>query len=93
MKKSYAASIILGTVCGFMAVITSPLHPIACPFLIIGYLFFILYPVANYIEEKGVPKWVYELLHYRESENSFRISSISLFTDEVIAEAIALPSC
>ena len=52
MKKSYAASIILGTVCGFMAVITSPLHPIACPFLIIGYLFFILYPVANYIEEK-----------------------------------------
>lgn len=56
MKKSYAASIILGTVCGFMAVITSPLHPIACPFLIIGYLFFILYPVANYIEEKGVPK-------------------------------------
>lgn len=37
MKKSYAASIILGTVCGFMAVITSPLHPIACPFLIIGY--------------------------------------------------------
>ena len=34
MKKSYAASIILGTVCGFMAVITSPLHPIACPFLI-----------------------------------------------------------
>ena len=52
----------------FMAVITSPLHPIACPFLIIGYLFFILYPVANYIEEKGVPKWVYELLHYEESD-------------------------
>ena len=48
MKKSYAASIILGTVCGFM--------------------FFILYPVANYIEEKGVPKWVYELLHYEESD-------------------------
>lgn len=68
MKKSYAASIILGTVCGFMAVITSPLHPIACPFLIIGYLFFILYPVANYIEKKGVPKWVYELLHYEESD-------------------------
>ena len=50
MKKSYAASIILG------------------PFLIIGYLFFILYPIANYIEEKGVPKWVYELLHYEESD-------------------------
>lgn len=62
MKKSYAVSIILGTVCGFMAVITSPLHPIMCPFLVLGYLLFTMYPIGSYVEEKGVPQWVYHLL-------------------------------
>lgn len=62
MKKSYAVSIILGTACGFMAVITSPLHPIMCPFLVLGYLLFTMYPIGSYGEEKGVPQWVYHLL-------------------------------